>query len=200
MKQKKLKIAVTGSIGSGKTSFCKILERSGLPVIYADELAKELLASDKKVKSKIIRRFGEESFKDGQINRRFLADKVFSDPYNVILINQIVHPVVKNEIENKIKELFETCNIVVVEAALIYEADMEKMFDFVVLITADRIIRQKRKLDSDNISPADFEKRDASQIPDEEKKKRVDFVFVNNASLDDLKKKAELFLQILKTS
>ncbi len=197
MKHRKLKIAVTGSIGSGKTSFCRILEENGLPVIYADELAKELLSSDKNVKSKIISRFGEESFKDGQLNRKYLADQVFSNPSNVIIINQIVHPVVKKEIENQANELFKNHNIIVVEAALIYEADMEDMFDYVVLITADRQIRQKRKSDSDNISPADFDKRDANQIPDEEKMKRADFVFVNDGSLDDLKKKAELFLRIL---
>jgi dephospho-CoA kinase len=86
-------------------------------------------------------------------------------------------------------------NLVFVEAALIYEADMEDLFDYVVLIAADEKIRMNRK--QDTLSSEEFLKRNENQIPDEEKKKRADFIFENNGSLEDLKAKADLLILIL---
>jgi len=83
------------------------------------------------------------------------------------------------------------------EAALIYEAEMDKFFDYVVLITAEEKLRLKRKIEFDNFSEEQFVKRDENQIPDIEKKKQADFVFENNGSFEDLKLKAELLLKIL---
>lgn len=197
MPNRKLKIAVTGSIGSGKSLFCKFLEEEGFTVIKADDVAKEILSENKEVKKRIIKEFGEESFKGNQINKKFLADKVFSNHANVIKINSIIHPKVKQEIKTLTEEYFKNHNVVFTEAALIYEADMETMFDYVVLITSEEKIRMKRKMNSDGYSEEEFQKRDKNQIPDEEKKKRADFIFENNSSKDDLKKKSRLLLKLL---
>jgi dephospho-CoA kinase len=85
---------------------------------------------------------------------------------------------------------------VFIEAALIYEVDMEDMFDYVVLITAERDIRLKRKISS-GITEADFCKRELNQIPEEEKKKRADFIFSNNSTKTELKMKFNLLLLTL---
>jgi dephospho-CoA kinase len=195
---KKIKVGITGSIGSGKSTFAGFIAQAGYKVINADLLAKEILSADEKIKKKIISAFGDEAYVDNKLNKKYLAEKVFSNPQNVVKINSIVHPEVKKQIDFLIKEELSKNNVVFVEAALIYEADMEKMFDYVVLITADENIRLKRAAGSKSFDEDDFKKRNENQIKDEEKSKRADFVFVNNSSEEHLKQKAELLLMLLK--
>ena len=197
MIEKKIKVAVTGNIGSGKSSFCNFLSEKGYPVINADAVSKNILSEDGEIKKKVIKEFGEESFVNNEINKKFLAEKVFSDPVKVLKINSILHPKVKNKIESLANEYFMKYDIVFTEAALIYEADMESMFDYVVLITADYKIRKKRTTENAKLSEKDFDKRNANQIKDEEKKKRADFVFENNLGINELRQKAGLLISIL---
>jgi len=197
MKNKSLKIAVTGGIGSGKSTFCDYLSSKGFPLLKADDISKEILASDAEVKKKIIKAFGEGSFKDGKPNKIYLAEKVFSNPANVIKINSVLHPKVIKKTEELLSELSEKNKLIFVEAALIYEADMEDLFDYVVLVTADEKIRMERKTKLDNFSEKTFVERNQNQIPDEEKKKRADFIFENNTGVDELKAKADLLIKIL---
>jgi dephospho-CoA kinase len=197
MKNKSLKIAVTGGIGSGKSTFCDYLSSKAFPLLKADDISKEILAKDDEVKKKIIKAFGQESFKEGKPNKTYLAEKVFSNPKNVIKINSILHPKVIKKTEELLHELSTKNKLIFVEAALIYEADMEDLFDYVVLVTADEKIRMERKTKFDNFSEKTFIERNENQIPDEEKKKRADFIFENNAGLGALKSKADLLLIIL---
>jgi dephospho-CoA kinase len=198
MKNGKLKIAITGGIGSGKSAFSKFIQDENYPVINVDDVSKEILVTDKNVKLKVENEFGKESFINGKINKKFLAEKIFSNPQNVIKINSIVHPRVIEKVNILISDKLKILDIVFTEAALIYEAEMDKYFDYVVLITAKDKLRIKRKIEFDNFTEEQFLKRDENQIPDMEKKKRADFVFENNGSLDELKMKAELLLKILK--
>jgi len=195
--KKKLKVAVTGSIGSGKSEFCNYLESKGFIVIKADNISKEILANDKSVRVKVEKIFGEESFKSNEINRKYLAEKIFSIPENVLKINSILHPKVIDKVEWLLRDHLKSNDIVFVEAALIYEADMEYMFDYVVLITADYQTRMKRKIKSISFTEDEFKKRNENQIPDEEKKKHADFVFENNSTLNELNRKAELLIKLL---
>jgi len=192
----KLRIAVTGGIGGGKSTFCNYMIKKGYPVLSADELAKEILVRDKEVKEKIIKIFGKESYRNGRLNNAYLADKVFSDPKAVKKINSIVHPKVITEIEVLADKALKKNKAVFVEAALIFEAGMEEMFDYIVLVTADEEIKKKRVVEK-GIPEKEYEKRQANQIPDEKKKKKADFVFENNSTTEDLYAKAELFLKII---
>ncbi len=197
MKPHTIKIAVTGNIGSGKSAFCKILTDKGYKVINADELSKKLLASNEKIKDKIIKAFGSESYNNNEVNKKYITEKVFASTANVQKINSIIHPVVVSEIKKIFNEHEGKEKIIFIEAALIYEADMESMFDNIVLITADENIRKERKINSGDMTAKEFERRNSNQIPDIEKKKRADFVFENNSSLKELKSKAELLLTVL---
>lgn len=197
MKNKKLKVAVTGSIGSGKSSFCSFMEEKGFPVIKADDISKEILSNDEKIKKKIIKAFGEDSYKNGKPDKKYLAEKIFSDPKKVFKINSILHPEVIKRTKELIDELHKNNNLIFVEAALIYEADMEEMFDYVVLITADENIRLQRAVSANKMTEEEFLNRSENQITDEEKMRRADFIFINNSSPDDLKTKANLLLTIL---
>ncbi|MGQ9798033.1 MAG: dephospho-CoA kinase [Ignavibacterium sp.] len=129
-------------------------------------------------------------------NRKFLAEIVFNNPEKLRQLERILHPLVIKEIENKKKEIFRKHDILFVESALIYEADLENLFDFIVLITADREVRLKRKL-FQRITEEDFIKREMNQIPDEEKRKRADFIFQNNGTKEELLSKFNLLLTLL---
>jgi len=195
---KKLKIAVTGNIGSGKSSFCKFLEEMNYTVIKADEIAKDLLANNEKVKKEIIKHFGNSAYNGKEINKKYLADKIFSDQSNLNKINSIIHPLVIEKVDFLMNKQLQTSDLVFHEAALIYEADIEDLFDIVVLISANYNVRMERKKIHDNFSEEEFSKRESNQIPEEEKKKRADFVFANNGTLQELKTKAEMLVKILK--
>ena len=195
---KKIKVAVTGNIGSGKSSFCKLLEEMNYTVIKADETAKDLMANDPNIKSQIIKQFGSSAYTKEGLNKSYLAEKIFSNEDNLLRMNLIVHPAVVKKVEQLMKESLKKADIAFHEAALIYEADIEEMFDVVVLITADYKVRLKRKQQSDNYSEEEFAKRNSNQIPDDEKIKRADFVFENNGTLDELKTKAQLLITVLK--
>lgn len=195
---KKLKIAITGNIGSGKSSFCKYLTAMNYNVIKADEIAKDLMENDQKIKAQLVKFFGESTYINGKLNTEYLAERIFSTPENLNKINRLVHPAVIKKVNLLMNSTLKYSDIVFHEAALIYEAEMEHLFDMVILITADYDKRLSRKIVGDKYSEEEFAKRDSSQIPEEEKIKCADFVFSNNGTFDDLKNKAELLIKILK--
>jgi dephospho-CoA kinase len=196
-KRRKIKIAVTGGIGSGKSIFCKFLSELGIPVINVDDVSKDLLENDKEIREKIIKEFGTQSYNGQKADKKYLAEKVFIKQENVLKINSIIHPKVIKKVNILADEILKENDIAAAEAALIYEADMEKYFDYVVLVTADEEVRMKRKIKLENYSEEQFKKRNENQIPDSEKSKRADFIFENNNGLAELKGKTFLLKNIL---
>lgn len=189
-------IGITGNIGSGKSTFSKFAEEHGYPVIKADDLSKSILQSDQKVRAAVIKEFGSDAFVDDQPNKKFLASEVFTNPAKLKKLESILHPKVIKEINHQVKCLLKTHPVVFVESALIYEADLEELFDFVVLVAADQNIRLERKINS-GVSKEDFLLRDSNQIPEDEKKKRADFIFSNNSTVEELHSKFKLLLLTL---
>ena len=197
MSRKNFTVAITGGIGSGKSTFSEFLGEKDYPVIFADDLSKELLKNDKEVKEEIVELFGPSSYNGNKINTDFLSTEVFSDPHKLQKINSVLHPKVIKQILREVEELKKNNKLVFVEAALIYETNIEDFFDYVVLITADDEIKKQRTVDSKKFSSEEFEKRIQNQIKDEEKSKRADFIFFNNTTTNDLKIKADLLLMTL---
>lgn len=195
---RKLKIAVTGGIGSGKSAFCTILEELGFSVIKADPLAKELMQTNPALQSDIVKHFGPHSYENGQLNRPYLAEIVFSDREKLELINELVHPYVKAEVQSRMDAALEASDIVFHEAALIYEANMEKMFDAVIVVAAEKAVRMKRIMQRDEVSEKEVENRMKSQIDEEEKRKKADIVILNNNDLDSLRRKASQLIDLLR--
>lgn len=196
-KKNKLKIAVTGGIGSGKSTFCDYLSNEGFFVLKADDLAKELLNSDNIIKSKVIRAFGVDAYTGNSVNKIFLAEKVFSNPHSVQKINAIIHPRVIEETVKVIDEQLKTNDLVFVEAALIFEAKMEDLFDYIIVITSDLEKRIDRIIKRDNVTREEVLKRMENQLSEETKRKKADFVFINNGNQELLNQNAKFLISIL---
>jgi dephospho-CoA kinase len=196
-KSRKLKIAVTGSIGSGKSTFIRFIKNEGCPVISADDISKDILLNKESVRKKVSDEFGNEVYSGDGINKRLLAEKIFSDTENLKKINSILHPPVRSKIENLANELFQKHQLVFIEAAIIFESGSEKMYDYVVLISCDEVLREKRILESKKFSKEDFKKRNDAQLDEETKINKADFVFYNDGTKEELKQKALLLIDIL---
>ena len=199
-KIKKIKVAITGNIGSGKSSFAKFLSDEGMPVIYVDDISKDILANDQNVREQIIQILGTNAFKGDKVNKKYIAEAIFSDSKKLRKINSILHPRVREEIDKLSHKLFAKNDIIFVEAALIYESKIEKMYDYVVLISSDLKLRMERATQSNNFSKDEFIKREANQIDEDTKKKKADFIFSNNGTIEELKQKATLLLNLLKAT
>ncbi|MCX6149040.1 MAG: dephospho-CoA kinase [Ignavibacteriales bacterium] len=199
MNKRKLKIAITGGIGSGKSEFCNYLKEAGFTVLGADDIAKSLLSTHPKIRSKIISAFGVKSYLNSQPNIKYLSEEVFSDSNKVKRINAIIHPEVIDNIKLQMKMILRESTIVFVEAALIYEAEMEELFDYIIVITAEDEKKIQRIKNRSKVSEDEIKRRMENQIPDEEKINWADFVFENNGSLEELKDKAKFFLTLLQS-
>lgn len=194
-----MKIALTGGIGSGKSLVSDIIIELGYDVINADKLAKEILLTDETVKSKIIKEFGKDSYTKEGINTKYIAEKVFVNPLNVKKINSFVHPPTIKKIEAIAAEILKTKKIVFVESALVYEANLEDLFDYVMLVTADDGLRIKRVIERDKVSEEEVKVRMENQIAEKEKRALADFVIENNSSIMDLKNKVIFFTKIFES-
>jgi len=196
---KKLKVGITGGIGSGKSIFCKIAESKGFPVVVADDIAKKLLSENDEIKKQVIKTFGNESYINGEPNKKFLADNVFSQPEKLVQINNIIHPKTLQIIEELMNELLKTNNLVFVESAIIVEIGIEEMFDYIVLITAEDEKRIERVQKRSSLSVEDIQKRIDSQLKDESKKQFADFTIDNNSTEEKFTEKCEFVITLLKS-
>ena len=161
------KVGVTGGIGAGKSLICSILERMGYPVFYSDIEAKKIIISNPQVRIDLIELFGIQIFKDHQLDRKLLANLLFSDSTLIEKMNAIVHPKVREEFENW--ALNQDSQLVFNEAAILFETGSYKNFDATILVTAPLEIRLNRVMNRDNSIRADVQKRIDNQWSDEQK-------------------------------
>jgi dephospho-CoA kinase len=157
-----LKVGLTGGIGSGKTIVAHIFELLGIPVYYADDRTKWLMNSNEELKSSVIKNFGEESYINNELNRRYLASVVFNDREKLNLLNAITHPVTIRDAEEWM--LQQTTPYVIKEAALLFESGATEKLDYVIGVYAPQHIRVKRVMARDNLSAEEVMKRISKQI------------------------------------
>lgn len=175
-----LKIGVTGGIGSGKTIVCEIFELFGIPVFYADAVAKEVMISDDELKKGIIDSFGLKAFsQNGILNRKYIADIVFNDKKALELLNALVHPAVFRAFDSWVLK-HSDAPYVLKEAALLYESGSYKMCTHTILVEAPEPIKISRVMKRDGITEAEVRLRMARQLSDSEKEKMADFIILND--------------------
>jgi dephospho-CoA kinase len=175
-----LKIGITGGIGSGKTTICKVFQLLGIPVYYADEEAKKLLNINDEVKKNIVKTFGNEVINnEGLIDKKKLASLVFNNKENLEKLNKIVHPAVGKHFENWLKEN-QSAKYILEEAAILFESNAYKKLDKIITVTAPMELKIFRAMQRDQTDRATIEQRIKHQISDEEKIKKSHFIIHND--------------------
>lgn len=173
-----LKIGLTGGIGSGKSTVAKIFEVLGIPVYYADTEAKRLMNINEKIKESIRQHFGEATYKNEELDRKYLADIVFNNPEKLELLNALIHPVTIKDAEEWMQR--QAAPYSIKEAALLFESGAAENLDFVIGVYAPQALRIKRVIKRDNLSQDEIVKRINRQVNEEMKMKLCDFVITNN--------------------
>ncbi|MBS1746390.1 MAG: dephospho-CoA kinase [Bacteroidetes bacterium] len=173
-----LKIGLTGGMGSGKTTVSQIFSVLGIPVFYADDIAKQLMNEDEGLKKKIIQLFGENAYQDNKLNRKFISGIVFNDRFKLEQLNAIVHPVTIATAEQWIKK--QTSPYIIKEAALMFESAAAVHLDYVIGVYAPQHLRLQRVMQRDDMQRDDVMARMNNQIDEAIKMKLCDFVIVND--------------------
>ena len=173
-----LRVGLTGGIGSGKTTVARIFESLGIPVFYADEVAKRLMTEDPKLSEAIKEKFGPSAYLDGKLNRTFIAELIFSEPEKLAWLNQLIHPATINAANRWFEE--QKAPYAIREAALLFEAGTNVGLDFIIGVTAPVEMRIARVMERDHVTREEVLKRMQHQLDDTEKMKRCNFVIDNN--------------------
>lgn len=174
-----LKIGVTGGIGSGKSTVCKVFLALGIPVFEADQIAKSLMNTDQEIYGKLVNLFGATAYlPDHTVNRKYLAGIVFNNPSLLAQLNAIVHPVVR-------KTFFDWCDkqkspYIIHEAAILFESGFYKMMDKTITVITNENERVQRVMKRDGITLEMVNERIRNQWSDEERIKLADFIIRNN--------------------
>lgn len=178
-----LKIGITGGIGSGKTTVCRIFEVLGIPVFYADNAAKSLMHTDTLLRQDIINGFGENSYFDsGELNRKHLSTIVFNDKEQLARLNSLVHPAVFRAFDAWVG-LQKDVPYVLKEAALLFESDSYKMCDRSILVKSPEKLRIQRIIARDNTTAEEVKLRMNRQFSDDKKELLANYIIINDEEM-----------------
>ncbi|WP_274474273.1 dephospho-CoA kinase [Mangrovimonas aestuarii] len=189
-------VGLTGGIGSGKTTVANSFKELGIPVYTADDEAKKLMNTSDEIKQKIVNLFGEEAYRGGELNRSFVADKIFNDKNLLGKMNAIVHPVVRKHFDDWV--LKQSAPYVIKEVAILFEHGGDKLCDYVITVIAPQEERIRRVIARDNTSESKVKAIMDNQWSDHEKIKHSHFV-IENLNLDNMRNQVQVVHnQILK--
>jgi len=178
-----LKVGITGGIGSGKTTVCRVFEVLGIPVFYADDAAKSIMHTDARLREDIIKDFGKDSYTaNGDLDRNYIAAIVFSNKEQLVKLNALVHPAVFRAFESWVAEQKDV-PYVLKEAALLFESDAYKMCDQSILVKSPEALKFERIMVRDQITLEEVRLRMDRQFSDEKKEKMADHLITNNEQL-----------------
>ncbi len=174
-----LKIGLTGGIGAGKSTVASIFKVLGVPVFDADATAKNLLNTDLVLREQVITAFGSETYKNGLLDRKYLATLVFNNSEQLAKLNALVHPATIAAME-KWAFGFTDRSYIIKEAALLFEAGTHEGLDYIIGVTAPVELRIARVMQRDHVLREEVLGRMQHQLDDTEKMKRCNFVIDNN--------------------
>lgn len=185
-----LKIGLTGGIGSGKSTVAQVFTALGIPVYYADTAARELMNRDPELRAALVRQFGEAVYREGQLDRKYLASIVFSDPYQLEILNALIHPVTIRDAGEWMKR--QQAPYAIKEAALLFESGAVENLDYVIGVTAPLPLRIQRVMRRDQLTREEVMDRVKRQLDERIKMKLCDFVLVNDEQQPLLEQVLEL--------
>ncbi|MFA6247427.1 MAG: dephospho-CoA kinase [Mucilaginibacter sp.] len=196
------KVGITGNIGSGKTTVCKIFEVLGIPVFYADDAAKDVMVTDTELIAGIKQAFGNEAyFDDDTLNRKHIAGIVFNDKEQLAKLNSLVHPAVFRAFDQWVLHQ-KKAPYVLKEAAILFESGSYKKCDRTIMVTAPLGIRIKRVTTRDGITADEVKSRNDRQFSEEKKLALADDVIINDDTqlvIPQVLKLHELYLSLAQT-
>jgi dephospho-CoA kinase len=173
-----LKLGITGGIGSGKSTVTKLFEVLGIPVYYADDAAKRLMNENGLLKAAIKKKFGEDAYINDMLNRKYIADIVFTDPKKLEALNAMVHPVTLQDAEIWMNK--QNSPYAIKEAALIFESGAQEQLDYVIGVYAPAPLRILRTMQRDGVSREAVLTRMNKQIDETIKMRLCDFIITND--------------------
>ncbi len=173
-----MRIGLTGGIGSGKSTVAGIFSVLGIPVFDADRESKYLMQHDPGLRASIIARFGPAAYRDGQLDRKYLSSIVFNNPFQLGILNALVHPAAIAAADSWARK--QPAPYVVKEAALFFEAGSTDGIDYMVGVYAPQQLRIQRVMDRDGVTREEVLTRMDRQIQEEIKMRLCDFVVLND--------------------
>lgn len=196
-RNKAARIGITGGIGSGKTTVCRIFETLGIPVYYADVRAKSLMNEDEELRKEIVDLFGVQAYlKEGILDRQYLASIVFQDRSKLKALEGLVHPAVARD-GKKWHEAQQGVPYTLKEAALLVENGSYKYFDKIIVVTAPEEVRIERVRARDKVEAEAVKVRMKAQLSQEEKVKAADFIIENDGEKSLIKQVLEVHKALL---
>lgn len=173
-----IKVAITGNLGSGKSTVAKIFGVLGAPIYHADDEAKKFL-KDREVIRRLVNGFGDTILHEGQIDRKKLAGFVFNDPEALRFLNRIIHPLVRRDLR-KWLDRHTDHPYIIQEAAILFESGFNKEFDKVIVVTSPVETAIERVIERDKISREAVLSRMENQWPQDKKVEKADYIIENN--------------------
>lgn len=196
-----LKIGITGGIGSGKTTVCQIFELLGIPVFYADTVAKQIMVTDQQLVEEITTAFGSESyFNDGSLNSKHIANIVFNDAVALEQLNRLTHPAVFRAFDQWEKTVPQDVSYTLKEAALLFESGSYKNNVFNVLVKAPLETKLQRVMQRDGATKEQVLARMQKQLSDEQKEPLANFTINNDGAQSLIQQVLALHQQFLEFS
>ena len=172
-----IKVGITGGIGSGKSTVCRMFAEHGVPVFDTDSAAKSIMSDDKCIKKRIMDLLGEKAYEDGSLNRKYVSDAIFSDEKLRHALDSIVHPAVAREFEFWAER--QNAPYVIMECAILFESGFDSLVDKIVAVSAPEQSRISRTALRDGTGEESVKKRIASQMNEQERRSRADYIIEN---------------------
>ena len=189
------KLGITGGIGSGKSTASNFLKENGAVDYNADQEAKKHLKHTKILQNRIIDAFGQRVVERNKLSIKKLAEVAFKNKLDQKILNGLMWPEVFMLVEKSMSESHTNeVKLFVVDAAMIFEANFEHMFDSTLLILTRKNIRLERALKRKNLHLEQIQNRMSLQMPETEKKRKADYIINNDGTEQNFNKKMEEFL------
>ncbi|MDX1828311.1 MAG: dephospho-CoA kinase [Lutibacter sp.] len=187
-------VGLTGGIGSGKTTVLQCFMDIGTATYIADVEAKKLMNNDDELKFQIKQIFGDKVYKNGNIDRKYLASIVFNDALKLEKLNKLVHPKVQQHFKSFVEKSKNT--ILIYESAILFESGSNKLCDYIITVVADYETKIKRLKLRDGVSEDEIKARMQHQLNDDYKIAKANFVIENN-NIENTKSQISTIYKIL---